>query len=105
VQKSIAAPTLVLRRIARPIPFPVRSKRGVGKPDGPSRLARSNLLPPVPNLFGGDHCSGGLPRAEAQWGDCADIVETLLERDFNVYAINRLLPCSILAGGFQGRQP
>jgi hypothetical protein len=30
---------------------PVRSNPGVGKPDGPSRLARSNLLPPVPATF------------------------------------------------------
>jgi hypothetical protein len=34
-----------------PVPFPMRSQPGVGKPDGPSRLAGSNLLPPVPRSF------------------------------------------------------
>ena len=34
-----------------PLPFPMRSEPGVGKPDGPSRLAGSNLLPPVPRSF------------------------------------------------------
>jgi hypothetical protein len=37
--------------IKAPVPFSVRSEPGVGKPDGPSRLAGSNLLPPVPQRF------------------------------------------------------
>jgi len=41
-----AGATVPRRSRCYPLPFPVRSKPGVGKPDGPSRLAGSNLLPP-----------------------------------------------------------
>ena len=35
-----------------PVPISVRSQPGVGKPDGPSRLAGSNLLPPKGRVLG-----------------------------------------------------
>ena len=58
-----------------PVPFSVRSEPSIGKPEGPSRLAGSDLSPPVPRCCGeqpgGDLCPGKSPRPEAQWGDSA----------------------------------